>query len=329
MTELQKSRGVITLATSKMTFVDMAFDLARSFLYWNRDPALRFSLITDLDFALPDDLKPIDVVRIAPGSLGQGFSPKLHLDSLVQADQTLFIDADCLCFGPLDYVFDRFADRKVGVVGRTLSTGQWFCDIERTRARFNLGPMPHFNGGLYYLERSEETTAVYRRARELEAQYDEVGLMRLRGRANDEIILSIAMAERRWMPVPEDGTILGNFDTIYPVVHELDVLSGVCRMSNPPPGDPQHLADHPVREARPRIVHFLDYGTDRWPYRTEALKMRLVQIKRLPVPLARWLATGAVGVPGRFDDSFRATFRPVYRKLFGTRSIKPTAKSQI
>ena len=323
------SRAVITLATTKPIFVDMAFALARSFLYWNRDPDLKFYLITDLAFDLPPDLARIEIIRVEPGKLGVGFSPKLHLDSLLPAARTLFIDSDCLCFGPLDYVFDRFAGCKVGVVGGALTSGLWHCDIDKTRQRLNLGPMPEFNGGLYYLERGGEVTEVYQRARALEAQYNELGLVRLRGRPNDEILISIALAERGWMAVPEDGTILGNVDTIYPVIDELDVLRGVCRMSNPPPTDRRHLPAHPVSESRPLIVHFLDYGTDQWPYRAEALKIRLVQRNGLPVALARLLADGTLGLAGRSLDAFKDTFRPAYRKLFGARRITLTEKSKI
>lgn len=325
----QPTRAVITLATSKPIFVEMAFALARSFFYWNRDPGLKFHLVTDLAVELPADLEAMELIRVEPGKLGLGFSPKLHLDSLVPADRTLFIDSDCLCFGPLDYVFHRFEGRKLGVVGRTIASGRWFCDVEATRRRFNLGPLPHFNGGIYYVERGEEVAALYRRAREIEAHYDEMGLDRLRGRPNDEIILSLAMAERGWLPLPEDGTILGNVDTIYPVVEQLDVLSGVCRMVNPPPSDPRHKPGHPVSESRARIVHFLDYGTDKWPYRGEELKIRLVRKHGLPVPLARLAADGTIGVAGRVGDVFRETFRPAYRRLFGTRRIKATEKGTI
>jgi hypothetical protein len=329
VSQSQPTRAVITLATTKPIFVEMAFALARSFFYWNRDPGLRFHLVTDLAFELPADLKAMQLIRVEPGKLGVGFSPKLHLDSLVPADRTLFIDSDCLCFGPLDYVFQRFEGRKLGVVGRTLASGLWFCDIEKTRQRFNLGPLPQFNGGLYYLERGSEVSALYQRAREFEAQYDEIGLTRLRGRPNDEILISLAMAERGFAPVPEDGTILGNVDTIYPIVAELDVLRGICRMTNPPPTDPRHVPGHPVSESRARIVHFLDYGTDKWPYRAEELKVRLVQKHGLPVPLARLAADATIGLAGRTADAFKDTFRPAYRRLFGTRRIAATEKSTI
>ena len=79
----QPTRAVITLATTKPVFVGMAFALARSFFYWNRDPGLKFHLVTDLAVELPADLAAMELIRVEPGKLGLGFSPKLHLDSLV------------------------------------------------------------------------------------------------------------------------------------------------------------------------------------------------------------------------------------------------------
>ena len=323
------SRAVLTIATTKPVFVRMAYALARSFFYWNRDPSLRFVLATDLAIDVPADLRGMEIVRVPAGSLGMGFSPKLHLDRLMPADRTLFLDSDCLCFGPLDGVFERFAGRPVGVVGDMLETGTWFCDIDRTRARLGLGPLPHFNGGLYYLERGPEVDAIYARARDLEAQYDALGLVRLRGRPNDEFLLSLALAERGVGVVPEDGTILGNLDTVYPVVHEVDVLRGRFRMSNPPPSDPRHLPEHPVAESRARIVHFLDYCSDKWPYRAEVLKLDLVQAAGLPSGVARLLVDGTLGLAGRSADAFREAFRPVYRRFFGVRRIQSTEKNTI
>jgi hypothetical protein len=76
-------------------------------------------------------------------------------------------------------------------------------------------------------------------------------------------------------------------------------------------------------------VHFLDYGTDQWPYRAEALKIRLVQRNGLAVPLARLVADGTIGLAGRSLEAFKDTFRPAYRKLFGARRITLTEKSKI
>jgi hypothetical protein len=309
-------RAVITLATTRSVFVDLAVALARSVLFWNGS-GLSFHLVTDLDIDLPRDLRQVNVTRVSPGALGTGFSPKLRLDEIAPAKQTLFLDADCLCFGPLGDVFDRFAGRAVSVAGTTRTDGHWWCDVAAVRARLGLGPMPFFNGGLYYVEPGAEAAAVYARARALEAQYDDLGLMRLRGRPNDEILMSIAMAERGLMPVEDDGSLLGLLDDDVVDLERMDVLSGVCRLV-PRDGRPA---------VAPRVVHFLDYISEQWPYRAEAMKLALAA-HGLPAPLARAGAMAAVSAPGRAADAAKRVVRPAYRTLFGSRPVELTDKNR-
>lgn len=316
-----EKRAVITLATTKPLYVDMAFTLARSFLRWNRDAGIGFHLITDLDFDLPSDLSKILLVRVEPGTLGAGFSPKLHLDTLAPAEQTLFIDADCLCMGPLDSSFARFAGRKVSVLcDAMLSTGAWWGDIDRLCARFGVPALPHFNGGIYYVEPGPEASAIYRRARELERQYDEIGLLRLRGRPNDEILMSIAMAEAAMTPLADDGTIIGVFN-VYPKFEELDVFAGRCRISNPAPPDPMHKPIVPVKEISPLIPHFVNAYTDHWRYRAEAQKLRQTSQQGLPDIVARAITAVSISIPGWSIEKAKNTFRPTYRRLFGPRHM--------
>ena len=56
--------------------------------------------------------------------------------------------------------------------GTTISTGLWWGDIDTLCARFGVKALPHFNGGIYYLEPGPQASAVFTRARELEQQYD-------------------------------------------------------------------------------------------------------------------------------------------------------------
>jgi hypothetical protein len=310
-------RAVLALATTRPIFVRLALTLARSFLWWNRDRGIGFHLVTDLDVDLPRDLRQVSVTRVAPGALGSGFSPKLRLDEIAPAPQTLFLDADCLCFGPLGDVFDRFAGRAVSVAGTTRTEGHWWCDIAAVRARLGLGPIPFFNGGLYYLEPGAAAAAVYARARDLEAKYDDLGLLRLRGRPNDEIVMSIAMAERGLMPVEDDGNLLGLLDDDVVDLERMDVLGGACRLV-PRDGRPA-LA--------PRVVHFLDYISEQWPYRAEAVKLALAA-HGMPPALARAGAAVAVSGPGRAAVAARSALRPAYRALFGVRPVELTDKNR-
>lgn len=314
------SRAVITLATTKMLYVDMAFNLARSFEFWNRGSGVAFHIISDLDISLPEDLQEVELVRLRLGQLGPGFVPKLHLDSLAPADQTLFIDSDCLCLGPVHDVFERFTGRPVAVVGGSISSGAWWGSIPLIRSRTGVKSLPHFNGGLYYVERCEATRLIYARAREIAEQYDEWGLLRLRGHPNDEIVMAIAMAEAGLEALPDDGSIMVPFN-FCPQILDLNVFAGKCRVANPPPTHPLHSPVVPVRVAEPRFPHFVNTYTDHWRYRAEAAKLRLHLSRRQPRWLAQFLAWSMIAVPGWLQVFARTTLRPLYRALFGVRAV--------
>jgi hypothetical protein len=301
-------------------YLDMAIALARSFLWWHRDSPIDFYLATDSAAALPADLSGIKVLKFQPGELGKGFSMKLKLDQLMRAEQTLFIDADCLCVGPLAPVFDRFAGRAVSVVGGAVTEGEWFGDIATTRAHFGLTQIPKFNGGVYYLERGEKANRVYERARQLETRYDELGLVRLRDCPNEELLMSISMSLEDCEGIDDDGTIHGELFAA-PLLLGIDVLRGHARLANPPPPDPAHRPGYPVREIEPVIVHFLGDFTTKWPYRSEEKLLRLVSLKRLPPWLARLWVGLTYRYPAMWAERVRGGLRPLYRRVFGYRRV--------
>lgn len=315
-------RAVITLATTKMLYAEMAFVLARSFVFWNRDSGIPFYLFTDIEFELPRELQGhVEVRRMPAGALGSGFSPKLHLDKIAPAGQTLFIDADCLVVRPLAPIFDRFAGRAVSVFGERMTEGIWWGDVAKILRRIGRPAMYGFNGGLYYIEPGETANKVYARARQVEGLYDAWGLARLRGRPNDEVIMSIAMAESDLAAVKDDGTIMVPYNS-YPVFRELDVFAGRCAMENPPPSDKRHSPGTPSRVVHPAIPHFVDTYTHHWRYLAEALKLRLNMGWGVPQWLARAIAFCVVAVPGSIRMNGKEWLRPLYRALFGVRAVK-------
>ena len=315
-------RAVITLATTKMLYVDMAFVLARSFVFWNRDSGIPFYLFTDVEFELPRELQDhVEVKRMPAGALGTGFSPKLHLDKLAPADQTMFIDADCMVMGPLAPIFDRFAGRAVSVFGARMTEGIWWGDVGAILKRIGKPVMYGFNGGLYYVERGAAAAKVYARARELEGLYDEWGLARLRGRPNDEVLMAIAMAEHDLAAVLDDGTIMVPYNS-YQVFDELDVFAGRCSMTNPPPGAKKHREGVPVRTVHPVIPHFVDTYTHHWRYLAEAERLRLHLQSGMPRWLARIVTFATISIPGWLKMNGKEWLRPFYRALFGVRAVK-------
>lgn len=319
-------RAVITLATTKMLYAEMAFVLARSFLYWNRASGIPFHIFTDIDFELPRELRGrVEVERMPPGALGTGFSPKLHIDRLAPAPQTLFIDADCMVMGPLDPIFDRFAGRAVSVFGERLTAGIWWGDVAAILRRIGRPALYGFNGGLYHVEPGETASRIYARARELEGVYDAWGLARLRGRPNDEVLMSIAMAEAGMEAVEDDGTIMVPYNS-YQLFRELDVFAGRCAMENPPPGHRLHRPGVPVRTVHPVIPHFVDTYTHHWRYLAEARRLRLHMGSGVPRWLARAVTFCAISIPGWMAMNGKEWLRPAYRAVFGVRAVKPSER---
>lgn len=320
--QILPGRAVLTIATGRRLYFDMAIALARSFGLWHAASDIRFFIATDLEDSIPPDLASwVQVLRHPPGALGSGFSVKLHLDKLGPARQTLFIDADCLCFGPLDPVFDLFAGRAVSVVGGPVAEGEWFGDIGRTCRQFGLEALTKFNGGVYYIEPGAVASAVYGRARALESRYDDIGLVRLRDCPNEELLMSIAMGLEGCEGIDDDGTVHGELFSS-PRILKLDLLSGQARLQNPPPGAEDHRPGYPVRTISPVVVHFLGDFTSKWPYRSQERILRLMCGKGWSRSLSRWLVLLGYSWPCRAQEWVRERLRPAYRRFFGPRPVR-------
>jgi hypothetical protein len=313
------SRAVLTIATGKPAYVNMAANLARSFKYWHKDSAIQFALVTDQKQLLPKDLSDISIIEIEPGSYGEGFSTKLNLDVFAPAEQTLFVDADCLCVGNLEPAFERFKGRSVSVIGGTISSGEWFGDVTLVCQRFGVKALPKFNGGIYYLEKNYLVESIFNTARELEPRYDEMDLVRLRSRPNDELLIAISMAVHDQWGIPEDGTIMAeplNFGCGI----EIDVLKGAATLFNNP-SHRNYQPHWPLEEAHPLVVHFLGGYTDRSPYTREAMRLQKHMGEGWPASLATLYAKVFCSAPEYLIETLKDSLRPAYRKLLGTRAI--------
>jgi hypothetical protein len=318
-------RYVLTIATGKKLYVDLAVNLARSFLYWHTGSEIIFQLVTDQPELVSRDVyDKIQVIIVKEGELGLGFSPKLHLDKLVSEGETIFIDSDCLVYGDLSHVFEKFKGHNISVVGNYISTGEWFGSVAEICRKFNVKQIPKFNGGLYYIEKGDKATEVYSLARRLEAQYDEIGFIRLRNRPNDEVIIALAMAMNNEQPVIDDGSIMSDPQAC-PGRYKLDVLKGNTLMINPPLPHPDHRTWYPFEKVSPLIVHFLGYYTLHYPYRREVYLLEKALNNNL-----NWITNlkSLIGIeyPERLKLLLKNTFRTAFHKFFGVRKIKKSER---
>lgn len=317
-------RGVLTLALGPALYWELACNLSRSVRHWHPDGSLPVTIVTDQPRKLPPDLATVRLHQVAPDELGRGFEAKLHLDRLAPAAHTLFIDADCLVYASLHPVFALLAGHPVATFGHEIAAGEWFGDVATLCARIGVPAIPKFNGGVYYLEPGPPATEVFQTARGLKPRYDELGLVRLRGRPNDELLIAAAMARHGLHPMPDDATILSD-PQCCPGPLRVSVLRGRRRLHNPPPPSSLHRAWYPFTDVSPAIVHFLGDYTSGPAYRADALRLALAA-RRLPPWAATPAASLLVVAPGTARTWVKNLLRPVFHRCFGVRGIRPSSR---
>ncbi|MFT3782016.1 MAG: hypothetical protein QM790_08370 [Nibricoccus sp.] len=317
-------RVVITLALGPDIYRAMAINLARSIRRWHGPEDLPIWIISDSGEPLPNDLKGVTVQQIKSGEFGEGFETKLHLDQLAPAAKTLFIDADCLVYTSLNSLFAKLEGRAVAVVGAAIGEGEWFGDIGALCRQLGVTAIPKFNGGLYYLEPGPIASAVYAKARELAFRYDELGLVRLRGQPNDELIMAAALALHSLPAVPDDGSTMSDPQACRGPMR-VNVLRGKRRLENPPPPSPLHQAWYPFQEVQPAIVHYLGHFVRGYHYRAETLRLRLA-VSGWPQIFAGTMAAFIIVGPGWLTNHFKKALRPLLHSVFGPRRIRSTGR---
>ncbi|MDR3695468.1 hypothetical protein [Mucilaginibacter sp.] len=319
------NKAILTIATGKKLYIDLASNLARSFYFWNPNSAVTFQIVTDNPELLPNDIKEKSkIIIVQPGEFGEGFSTKLQLDKLAGEGQTLFIDSDCLIFGNIDFLFDRFNNHDVSVVGAYLSKGEWFGDIESICRKFNVPHLPKFNGGIYYIEKGAKASEVYATARELEKRYDEIGFIRLRNRPNDEVLMALAMQLHGQTPINDDGTIMSDPQACQGG-YKIDIINGKRLLTNPPAPSNLHQSWYPFHEVSPVIVHFLGYYTQHYPYLREVYRLKKA-INNTLSNIDNLKSLIIIEYPLRFKNCFKNSLRPLYHLLFGARMVKKSER---
>lgn len=313
-------RCVLTLASGKLLYYNLAAALARSFKCHHPEGDIDFVFVVDDTEKIPSDLRKwVKIVPLDKTRGGSGFELKLDLDRYSDYEQTLFIDADCLLVGPLHSLFDSLQGSQFTAFGRNETSGEWFGDIESRTIEAGVSSIPVFVGAVYYFENTGKARSVFEKARLFAPGYDAMGIVRLRERMNEEPLISLGMAAAGLMAKPDDGTakcdVMG-FEGPF----QIDVLAGKAAFLRP--RIDFFLAPQITGVGQPLIVHFNDSFSQMWEYRLEALSLKLHFLYGIPKTSARMFAVlrhESIGRPTRF---LKGMLRPIYRSIFGVRKLK-------
>ncbi|MDP9077355.1 MAG: hypothetical protein M3O71_08040 [Bacteroidota bacterium] len=267
--------SVITFATNKTSYLTFALNLAQSVLLHNDIPVF---IISNLDFPVPAALaKNVTIIKAKEEHAVLGIGMKLHIDEYIQTEKSLYIDSDCLCYSSLDPIFKAFDGNDVSVVGTIVNSEEW-CGPANALAidkEFGIKKLPRFNGGIYFLNRSEKTKTIFNLARSLMPDYDRLGFARLKnGWINEEILIALAMVIYNQTPVGDNGRYMTDLHTDHHPA-QLNVLKGTRVLNNPVAGELYHRPWYPVGSYSPIILHFGGERLHSFPYVTQYALLKL------------------------------------------------------
>lgn len=269
-----KSQSFFTVVTGQK-YINFAIQLARSYELWNTPiSSVPFFIISDQIIELPKDLKNCICIHHKDGLIKKSLEFKLYLNILCPTKEAIFIDADCLIYGDIQYLFNLFKDDTLNVIGYKVTSGEWadmdICDVVHTN---KLNYLIRYNGGFYYVTKDLKTDTIF-----LDAKLrfnNEANLQKHHAGFNEEPLLSIAMSKFGVTPLIDDGNIMGDLVHIQKET-KFNILNGVSQFINPSLFHHKHKFWMQEGPYYPKILHFGSAMYYKFPYIFERLRLYLI-----------------------------------------------------
>lgn len=263
------TRGFITIATGS----EMYFQIARNLLWSYRQFAsikYPFAIISDKKNKYTEEFDNVIIIKNAHCN----YLDKLRLYDYLPYDEAIFIDADSLAYGDLDEWWDIFKGADdfslFGYAWTDLKCGRgWFLPEGTGKFKDQITFIPDFNGGVYYLRRSETCRKVFELAKYFALHFKEYSFNGFDLPA-DEPCLALAMAIKHCMPVDihEKGIVFAPKRSSI----ELDITI---------PRALYHSSNHGVFSVN--LVHWSNYRTKLALYKFEVKKLRILKEQRFGI----------------------------------------------
>ena len=311
------SRSIVTIAVGSDYYKCLAINLFKSFIYWNKENNISFQIITDdisfFNSRLNCEKLEVTTFYSEPNLALDSFATKFSLFDLALTDEVLFVDCDCIIYGDISEIFSRFGHVNFSVVGNEIYEGDFFCDVKKIIEIFDLKYLPKFVGSIYYFVKNDITKALFTKAIEVFLRYDELGLIRLRGKPNEEPIFAIAMACIGERPIMNDGRVKA--DVMYYNSHCANVLTGNTMLTDPICNTYGEIIP---KNCSPLILHFPSTFSDSIIYKKDVFRKQNCAKYKIITELLIILKFTLLDY---FSRCIKFCFRRVYRFVFGNRPI--------
>ena len=258
------TRGFVTIATGAERY----FNIARNLLWSYRQFASEkypFAIICDRENEYTAEFDDVILLKEAHCN----YLDKLQLYDYLPYDETIFIDADSLAYGDLDEWWDIFKDADnfslFGYAWTDLKSGRgWFVPDGTGEFKDKITFIPDFNGGIYYMRKSEKCRKIFELANYFAVHFGEYAFNGFDSAA-DEPCLALAMAVEQCMPldIKEKGLVFAPARKDI----ELDISKPVAFYYGKNAEDGYNVS----------LVHWSNYRTKLALYKFEVQKLNKMQ----------------------------------------------------
>ena len=191
-------RGFVTIATGEDHYYLMAQNLLRSYRLSCKDP-MPFAIIADRD---NDYTREFDDVVIIDNP-SKTWMDKLRLLDSCPYDENLFLDADCLVYRDINFLWELFRDADdFSCFGKALpldDKGGWFTN--QASQFYPIHFCTHLHGMLYFIRNSETLERMQELCRDIISNYGKIVFKDFNEKMADEPVYALAMAVLDLHPV--------------------------------------------------------------------------------------------------------------------------------
>lgn len=255
------SKGFVTIATGSKRYFDIARNLLRSYRLFALMP-YPFAILCDRENECTEEFDDVFLLEKAHCN----YLDKLQLYDYLPYDETIFIDADSLAYGDLNEWWEFFSNADdfsvFGYAWSDLNSGRgWFVPPKVGEFKDKIRYIPDFNGGVYYMRRSERCKKVFELAKYFSLHFDEYIFNGFTAPA-DEPCLAMAMAVEQCMPldIKEKGLVFAPKRKDI----ELDISQPIALLR----GDAKGVTKY--------LIHWSNYRTKLSLYKFEVEKMNFL-----------------------------------------------------
>lgn len=256
------TKGFITIATGDERYYQMARNLLRSYRQTCKKP-MRFALIADRQNEYTAEFDDVVILEHPAHS----WMDKLALLSNCPYEENIFIDADCLVYQDINFLWQLFENADdfscFGSVLPMEATDGWFQKDAQTLYPIHF--ITHLHGMLYFIRKGSSIAQMEQWCKKIIQDYHAVSFKAFNDVLADEPVFALAMAIMNFRPIERKP----EYYCFVPFATKVstDYYRRKVTYTNPKDGTVKSCA----------IVHWGNKNTQSFRYRSDAHAIQATQ----------------------------------------------------